>query len=76
MVSDKTKISQCKQENFLLDGYGCICALSLERNLSMHCGILPGSSRMINPMSDNALRPYFVPRTMLEVLYKSLIQSS
>ena len=60
----------------MLDGYDCICALSLERNLSMHCGILPGSSRMVNPTSNNALRLYFVPRTALEVLYKSLIQSS
>ena len=42
----------------------------------MHCGILPGSSRMVNPTSNNALRLYFVPRTALEVLYKSLIQSS
>ena len=42
----------------------------------MYCGILPGSSRMINPTSNNAMRPYFVPRTVLEVLYKSLTQSS
>ena len=60
----------------MLDGCDCICALSLERNLSMYCGILPGSSRMINPTSNNAMRPYFVPRTVLEVLYKSLTQSS
>ena len=31
---------------------------------------------MVNPTSNNALRLYFVPRTALEVLYKSLIQSS